>query len=106
MGMTPRFSSLPSLRPAPALTETMKTLSGFNDDHEAMDLLALAEWVTESHIGTELELPDGTFGLCRTCEQPWPCENWREVRDLTLQWLVLASTAAVRRSQESLRRLA
>jgi hypothetical protein len=96
--------TLPALRPAPALTETIKTLTQFGSSPQALDLLALAEWVTEAHTGTELEQPNGTFGFCKTCEQPWPCPSWREVRDLTLQWLVFASNAAIRRSQEYLRR--
>jgi hypothetical protein len=68
-----------------------------------MDLLALTEWVIQAHTGTELELPDGSFGHCRTCDERWPCSQWREILGLTQHWLTVASNTAVRRSQESLR---
>lgn len=92
--------------PAPKLTETINTLTAYGDTDETQDLLTAAEWVTQTHTGAPHQLPDGTYGPCTTCHQPWPCEPWREIQALTLGWLVQASTTAVRRSQWNLRKLA
>lgn len=88
-------------RPAPTLVRTLAALRG-SDDPEALDLLALTEWVTTAHVGGDRERPDGTHGTCRECAAPWPCPSWLEVQGLTLHWLVAASDAALRRAREGL----
>jgi hypothetical protein len=90
-------------RPAPALAETMKTLANHGADNEAADLHAAAEWITQTHTGAAQELPNGTFGTCTTCHQPWPCPPWKEIQAITLSWLVTASNAAISASRNHLR---
>jgi hypothetical protein len=93
---------LPS-RPAPKLDETIKALREYDtypepDEQlsaEAGDLLAAAEWVSETHVGDPRERPAGTFGPCRDCGHPWPCPAWDDIRTLTLSWLIRASTPAL-----------
>lgn len=93
-------------RPAPTLAETIRALTDYGTTDEATDILAATQWVTTSHVGATHELPNGTFGPCRLCGQPWPCPAWDEIRALTLDWLIRASTAAVLASRENLRRTA
>ncbi len=88
----------PTGRPAPTLVHTMAALRA-GDDPTGLDLLAVAEWTTAAHVGSSRERPDGTYGACRNCGNPWPCPSWLEVQSLTLKWLVVMSTTAVRASR-------
>jgi hypothetical protein len=91
-------------RRAPTLDETIKTLIEYGTTPEAEDLLAITQWVTQTHTAEPTELPNGTFGPCQQCDKPWPCPAWDETRDLTLSWLIHASTTAIHTSQENIRR--
>lgn len=100
MGITagrPPLRLVPKL--APTLTETITALTDYATSPEAVDLREAAQWITQTHIGTTHELPNGTFGNCTACGEPWPCPAWENVRTLTLEWLIRASTAAVHESQ-------
>lgn len=90
-------------KPAPSLTETIRALTDYGTTDEALDLLTATEWVTQTHIGSTHELPDGTYGPCQLCEQPWPCPAWEEIRTLTLHWLVRSSTITIHVSRERIR---
>lgn len=98
-GRRPPLRLIP--KPAPSLTETITALTDHGTTPEAGDLLETTQWITKTHVGTTHELPDGTFGDCTECHTPWPCPIWNEIRTLTLEWLIHASTAAVRASQEA-----
>lgn len=95
-------------RPAPKLEQTIKALAEYDENPEpdpqlsaeAGDLLAAAEWVSKTHVGDPHERPDGTFGPCRDCDWPWPCPAWDEIKQLTLSWLMRASTTAVHVSRQ------
>lgn len=95
--------TIPRVQPPPALTETVKALTDYPDTNqpdpglavEALDLLAAADWVIATHVGSLDRHPDGGFGSCRACGVAWPCPPWREIQALTLGWLVRASTGAV-----------
>lgn len=95
-------------RPAPKLDATIEALAEYDINPEpdpqlsaeAGDLLAAAEWVAKTHIGDDCERPDGAFGPCRDCGWPWPCPAWDEIKQLTLSWLIRASTTAVHVSRQ------
>jgi hypothetical protein len=99
---------LPS-KPAPKLDETIRALAEYDEypqpdpklSAEAADLLAAAQWVTQTHIGDREARPDGTFGPCRDCGQPWPCPAWNEIKTSTLSWLMRASTRALDVSRQN-----
>jgi hypothetical protein len=89
---------LPLGNPAPSLTQTVALLRDLAATDDERDLLVAAEWVTAAHTGSARQRPDGSFGSCSQCGEPWPCPSWRLIESETLAWLVARSTQALRRS--------
>lgn len=90
-------------RLAPTLDETIRALTDYGSAPEDFDLLALVEWITQTHKASPVELPNGTFGNCHHCDLPWPCPAWEETRILALNWLIRSSTTRISASRDTLR---
>jgi hypothetical protein len=66
-----------------------------DEDHEILDL---ATWCHEDHRGAGTRQPDGSWGTCGYCAEPWPCRQWQAASAELTRWLVTSSTAIIRRA--------
>ena len=70
------------------------------DEADAADAL---EVIQEHHQPTSPEpQPDGTWGPCSGCDQPWPCPIWIDHEHLAVQWLGRAADRAAAHAHQTL----
>jgi hypothetical protein len=80
----------------PSFDDTIKSLreiAARNDDGVLHDLIATAEYVNFDHqSASEEHSAKHGWGVCETCETPWPCLVWVTTEAAIVEWLIKNST--------------